>query len=56
MKGFSRNIVVYLLLFAIVFGIAFFFGNGGNGNDANVTQTEVELSKFIRILLCPLGL
>ncbi|MBQ1630212.1 MAG: ATP-dependent zinc metalloprotease FtsH [Firmicutes bacterium] len=50
MKGFSRNIVVYLLLFAIVFGIAFFFGNGGNGNDANVTQTEVELSKFISYL------
>ena len=50
MKGFSRNVVIYLLLFAIVFGVAFFFGNGGNGQNATITQTEVELSKFISYL------
>ncbi len=47
MKGFSKNLVVYLLLFMIVFGVAYFF------NDARATtvkQTEIELSKFINYL------
>ncbi len=47
MKRFSKNLVVYLVLFAIVFGVAFFF------NDSRATQikqTEIELSKFVNYL------
>ena len=47
MKRFSKNLVVYLVLFAIVFGVAFFL------NDSRATQikqTEIELSKFVNYL------
>ncbi|MBR6224501.1 MAG: ATP-dependent zinc metalloprotease FtsH, partial [Firmicutes bacterium] len=47
MKRFSKNLTIYILLFAIVFGVAYFF----NGNQtAEVKLTEVELSRFINYL------
>ena len=47
MKRFSKNLIVYLVLFAVVFGVAFFF-NDSRGTQ--VKQTEVELSKFVNYL------
>ena len=47
MKRFSKNLIVYLVLFAVVFGVAFFF-NDARGTQ--VKQTEVELSKFVNYL------
>ncbi|MBQ6608511.1 MAG: ATP-dependent zinc metalloprotease FtsH [Firmicutes bacterium] len=47
MKRFSKNLTIYILLFAIVFGVAYFF----NGNPTSeVKMTEVELSRFINYL------
>ena len=47
MKRFSKNLTIYILLFAIVFGVAYFF----NGNQTQeVKLTEVELSRFINYL------
>ena len=47
MKRFSKNLTIYLLLFAIVFGVAYFFNDNST---AEVKQTEIELSKFISYL------
>ena len=47
MKRFSKNLTIYLLLFAIVFGVAYFFNDT---KTAKITETEVELSKFIDYL------
>ena len=47
MKRFSKNLTVYLLLFAIVFGVAYFFNDN---QTAEIKQTEIELSKFINYL------
>ncbi len=47
MKRFSKNLVVYLVLFAIVFGVAFFFNDS---RATQVKQTEIELSKFVNYL------
>ncbi|MBR6472959.1 MAG: ATP-dependent zinc metalloprotease FtsH [Firmicutes bacterium] len=47
MKRFSKNLTVYLLLFAVVFGVAFFFNDA---KTAQIKQTEIELSKFINYL------
>ncbi len=47
MKRFSKNLTIYLLLFAIVFGVAYFF-NGSRTEQ--VKQTEIELSKFVNYL------
>ena len=47
MKRFSKNLVVYLVLFAVVFGVAYFFNDS---RAAQVKQTEVELSKFVNYL------
>ncbi|MDD5923063.1 MAG: ATP-dependent zinc metalloprotease FtsH [Eubacteriales bacterium] len=45
MKKFTRNIVVYLLLFAVVFGFAAFARNGGGGSNK-----EVSFSKMVSYL------
>ena len=47
MKRFSKNLVVYLVLFTIVFGVAFFFNDS---RATQVKQTEIELSKFVNYL------
>ncbi len=47
MKRFSKNLTIYLLLFAIVFGVAYFFNDN---NTTEIKQTEIELSKFINYL------
>ena len=47
MKRFSKNLTVYLLLFAVVFGVAYFFNDN---RQVQVKQTEIELSKFVNYL------
>lgn len=47
MKRFSKNLTIYILLFAIVFGVAYFFNGQQN---TEIKQTEIELSKFISYL------
>ncbi len=47
MKRFSKNLTIYILLFAIVFGVAYFFNGQQN---TEIKTTEIELSKFISYL------
>lgn len=47
MKRFSKNITVYVLLFALVLSIAYFYRGAETGG---VKHTEIDLSKFINYL------
>jgi cell division protease FtsH len=47
LKRFSKNLTIYILLFAIVFGVAYFFNGQQN---TEIKTTEIELSKFISYL------